>query len=90
MKWFVYILLCDEKAYYVGLTSDIEQRLKSHQAGYNLGTKEFSKVQLLYTEQYQKRIDAEKREKQIKGWGRKKKEALIMHDLESLKKLSKS
>ncbi|KKS06898.1 MAG: hypothetical protein A2418_01340 [Candidatus Brennerbacteria bacterium RIFOXYC1_FULL_41_11] len=90
MRWVVYILLCDEKVYYVGLTSDTEQRLKSHESRYNLATKKFSNIKLLYTEQYQKRIDAEKREKQIKGWSRIKKEALMKQDVQGLKKLSKS
>ncbi len=90
MKWFVYILLCDCETYYVGLTSDIEQRIRSHQSGYNLATKKFNDIKFLYTEQYQRRIDAEKREKQIKGWSRAKKEALIRGDFDSLKKLSKS
>ncbi|MBI3671707.1 hypothetical protein HY249_02850 [Candidatus Azambacteria bacterium] len=47
-------------------------------------------MELIYKEEYTKRIDAEKREKQIKKWSVAKKKALIAEDKESLIKLSKS
>lgn len=89
-NWFIYILLCDKKTYYVGLTSNLKNRLKSHKAKYNLATKKFSFVELVYSEQYQTRKLAEKRESQLKGWTVAKKRALIDGDKALLIKLSKT
>jgi len=88
--WFVYILLCDQKTYYVGLTSNINNRLRSHKAKENIATKEFSDLSLVHKEGYKTRKEAEKRENQIKKWSRAKKKALIEDNIELLKKLSKS
>lgn len=89
MPWAVYILLCDQKTYYVGLTSNLHNRINSHRRKENIGTKEFSDIQLLYNEDYPTRIEAEKREKQIKGWSRAKKKALIEGNKKELIRLSK-
>ena len=88
--WFVYILLCDQKTYYIGSTSDVNKRLKSHKAKQNIATKEFSEIEVVYAEKYITRKEAERRESQIKKWSRAKKKALIEGNLELLKKLSKS
>ena len=88
--WYVYILLCDQKTYYIGLTSDVNKRLKSHKAKQNIATKEFSEIEVVYAEKYITRKEAERREIQIKKWSRAKKKALIEGNLELLKKLSKS
>jgi putative endonuclease len=74
----MYILKCFDESYYTGSTLDIEKRILEHQNG--VGANYTSKrlpVQLVYYEEYH-RIDlAFYREKQIQGWSRKKKEALI-------------
>jgi len=88
--WFVYILLCDQKTYYVGLTHDLEQRFQSHKSKFNIATKEFSDLQLIYHEQFKNRYEAERREKQLKGWTASKKKALIEGDKALLIKLSKT
>ena len=88
--WTVYILLCDQKTYYVGLTSNVKYRLKSHRKKKNIATKEFSDLILIYTEKYNTRKEAGKRESQIKKWTKAKKKALIEGDIELLRKLSKS
>ncbi len=90
MRWFVYILFCDKKTYYIGLTHDIEQRLNSHKSKQNIATKEFSYLELVFTEEYKTRKEAEKRELQLKRWTVAKKKALIEGNLELLKQLSKS
>ncbi len=90
MAWNVYILLCDKKTYYVGLTSNLSNRLKSHLHRENIATKEFDNIQLVYKEKYILRKIAEKREKQLKGWRIAKKKALITGNIELLKKLSKT
>jgi len=88
--WWLYILLCDSKSYYVGITHNLNQRLLSHKSGSNIATKEYENIELLYNETYQTRIEAEKREKQIKGWTVAKKKALITGDIELLKLLCKN
>jgi putative endonuclease len=90
MKYFVYILLCDQKTYYIGSTDNLERRLKEHQSKKSFYTKQFSDLKLIYTEGYETRLSAEKREFQIKGWSVAKKKALVDNDLDALKKLSRS
>lgn len=90
MPWHIYILLCDQKTYYVGLTSNIPQRLQSHKSKKNLGTKKFSDFELLYVEYFETRKMAELRETQLKKWSYAKKKALINGDKALLMKLSKS
>jgi predicted GIY-YIG superfamily endonuclease len=90
MTWFIYILLCDKKIFYVGLSSNLEQRILSHKLKYNIGTKKFSYIELVYSEKYPDRNSAEKREKQLKGWTHAKKKALVEGNIELLKQLSKS
>jgi putative endonuclease len=90
MPWFVYILLCDNKTYYIGISHDLQKRVKSHEMRQNIATKEFSDLKLLYSEQYDLRLEAEKREKQLKGWTVAKKKALIEGNKDLLIKLSKT
>lgn len=90
MPWVLYILLCDQKTYYIGITSNIENRLRSPRAKENIATKEFSDLKLVYTKEYGSRSKVEKREKQLKGWSIAKKEALISGNLDLLIKLSKT
>jgi len=74
----MYILLCADGSYYTGSTIDLERRLAQHQIGEGANhTKKRLPVSLLYYEEYQRIDDAFYREKQVQGWSRKKKEALI-------------
>lgn len=66
MPWHIYILLCDQKTYYVGLTSNLLQRLESHKLKKNPATKKFYDVSLVYSEDFETRKEAEKREIQLK------------------------
>jgi len=90
MNWLVYILFCDQKTFYVGVTCNIQKRLKDHQKGYSLFTKKFSDIKLVYLEKYSNSKNAKKRERQLKGWSLAKKKALIAGDKKLLVKLSKS
>lgn len=90
MSWFLYILLCDQKTYYIGLTHNPEHRINSHRAKENLATKEFSDLKLVYTEEYPTRKEAERREQQLKKWTFAKKKALIEGNKELLIHLSKT
>jgi putative endonuclease len=63
--------------------------MAEHKSKYNLSTKKFSDIQLIFSEQFKLRGLAERREKQIKGWSIAKKQALISGDFDKLKQLSK-
>ena len=86
--WYTYILHCDKKSYYVGLSGNLEKRLISHKSKRNIGTKEFHEIELVYHETYPARKQAEARETQLKKWSRAKKKALIEGNLTLLRKLS--
>ena len=90
MPYFIYILLFNHKTYYVGITDNLERRLEEHKSKKSFYTKQFSDVELVFTEKVKNKIIAEKREKQIKGWSSAKKKALIEGSIEKLKDLSKA
>ncbi len=74
----MYILQCADGSYYTGSTKNLERRLKQHQNGEGANhTKKHLPVKLVYFEEFQSIAEAFYREKQIQGWSRKKKEALI-------------
>lgn len=91
MKSSCYILLCGDGSYYTGSTHNLQLRLQEHLSGSgSLWSKTAQPVKLVYHEEFELHEEAVKREKQIKGWSRKKKEALINGDIASLIKASKS
>ena len=71
------MLLCDEKTFYVGITTNIVNRIRQHKAKDSFFTRKFSHVRLVYCEQYHSEHEVVVREKQLKGWSRKKKQMLI-------------
>ena len=74
----VYILRGIKNHLYVGCTSDVTKRITRHILGEGAEFTKRNKVfSLVYQETYQTLLDARKRERQIKGWSRKKKENLI-------------
>jgi putative endonuclease len=78
MHGFMYILLCSNGSYYVGSTRDLELRVAQHQRGEGANhTRTYGPVELVYFEWYPRVQQAFRREKQVQGWGRKKKQALI-------------
>jgi putative endonuclease len=90
MTGYTYILLCSNDKYYTGSTKNLEARLAQHQAGEGANfTKKNLPVKLVYFEVYDRIDTAFYREKQIQGWGRKKKEALIKNQPENLHPLAK-
>ncbi|WP_412064636.1 GIY-YIG nuclease family protein [Rhizobium sp. SYY.PMSO] len=91
MEVTVYILRCRDGSYYTGLTKQpIEARVWEHNAGiYDGYTAKRRPVELVFQEVYDRIIDAIAREQQIKGWSRRKKEALIALDYEALPGLSR-
>jgi predicted GIY-YIG superfamily endonuclease len=89
MKGYMYILKCSDDSYYVGSTNNLERRIKEHQAGEGANyTKKRLPVELVYYEEYERIDKAFYREKQVQGWSRKKREALIAKKHENLHFLS--
>ena len=77
--------------YYVGSTNNLDLRIEQHNAGEGANfTKKNLPIELVYFEEYDRIDEAFKREKQIQGWSRKKKEALINGEFEKLPELSKN
>ena len=79
MSCFVYIIKCKDRFLYTGITGNLRKRIKEHNEG--LGspvTKTRRPVSLVYREDFPTRMGAARREKEIKGWRREKKEHLIM------------
>lgn len=91
MKGYTYILKCADGSYYTGSTDNLELRMRQHQSGEGAKfTKGHLPVELMYYEEYDRIDEAFKREKQIQGWRRAKKEALMKGEIALLKSLSKS
>jgi putative endonuclease len=88
---YVYILRSinwREKTY-VGLTKDPSLRLKRHNWGECAFTCKFRPWEIVFLEGFENDNDAVLRERQLKGWSRRKKEALIRGDFVELKGLAK-
>lgn len=90
--YFVYILKCSDESYYTGFTNNIERRLIEHEQGLNLSCYTFDKrpLELVWFEIFNDVNNAIETEKKIKGWSRRKKEALINEDWEKLVEFSKN
>jgi putative endonuclease len=89
MKGWMYILECSDGSYYTGSTKNLELRLQQHENGEGANhTKKRLPVKLVYLEEFQRIDEAFYREKQVQGWSRKKKEALIAGNSDKLPELS--
>jgi putative endonuclease len=76
------MLLCIDGSYYVGLTNDLSQRVHDHAYGKGSPyTKRTKPVALVWYEIHPNRETAAAREKQLKGWNRTKKHALVRGEL---------
>lgn len=92
MGAFVYILRCADNSYYVGSATgnDLTRRMAEHEAGAYPGyTVSRRPITLVWSEHFEKITDAISAERQIKGWSRDKKEALIGNNWEAMKLLSR-
>ena len=86
--YYLYLALCENNSIYTGVTNNLNRRLTEHRTrsgGWH--TKLYPAIKFLHTEKFQTKQEAIRREKQLKGWTRAKKEALIKGDLKLLKKL---
>jgi len=88
MGFWVYILRCADDSYY---TDNLEKRLAEHQSGICDGyTSARFPVTLVFSQEFSTRLEALICERQIKGWGRKKKESMIRGDWAEVSRLARS
>ena len=90
--YFVYILKCKDNSFYTGFTNNLERRLYEHNAGLSKESYTYDKrpVELVWYEMFTEPTQAILIEKKIKGWSRRKKQALIDEDWDKLVKYSKN
>ncbi|MCU0454415.1 MAG: GIY-YIG nuclease family protein [Bacteroidetes bacterium] len=91
MGGWVYILLCADGTFYVGVTARILERLREHMRGSKATAYTASRlpVQLVWCKHFERIVDAIATEKRLKRWSHAKKQALIDGDIMQLKRLSK-
>ena len=90
--YYVYILECADGSYYTGVTNNIEKRIGEHNSDEfpTCYTSKRQPVKLVFSEEFNDIMQAIELEKQIKGWSRRKKKALIDENWEKLKLYSKN
>ena len=77
-SYFTYIMASRSRTLYIGMTSDLEKRVFEHKWREHDGfTERYNCDRLIWFERYQEVTQAIAREKQLKGWRREKKIALI-------------
>ncbi|BCM23746.1 GIY-YIG nuclease family protein [Methyloradius palustris] len=91
MSFSVYILRCADHSYYTGHTDNLEQRIAQHNQGYfpTCYTYKRRPVELVFIQNFATREEALDSEQQIKGWSRKKKEAMMHGDWAEVSRLAK-
>ena len=91
MSAYLYMLRCADGWYYVGTTrGSLEQRIVEHDAGTFDGFTALRRpVTLVFSQDFELVEDAVSAERQVKGWRREKKEALIRGDFDALPVLSR-
>ena len=88
--YYVYILRSSDTSFYVGSTTNLEDRILAHNAGRGSAyTSTRRPVRLMYMEHFKTEAEAVKRERQLKRWSAAKKRSLISGDIQTLKRLSK-
>jgi putative endonuclease len=92
MGIYIYMVRCADGSYYVGSATghDLSTRINQHNAGSYPGyTLSRRPVVLVWSEYFDRITDGIAVERQIKGWSRAKKEALIRSDWASISKFSR-
>ena len=91
MPFWAYLLHCRGGVFYTGHTDDLERRIGEHKSGLVRGfTQDLHPLELVWTQEFVTREEAKAAEKQIKGWSRRKKLALIRGDWDQISRLAKS
>ncbi|HEX8483929.1 TrmH family RNA methyltransferase [Sphingomonas sp.] len=90
MSFYAYILRCSDGRYYVGHTDALERRIAQHERGEIKGyTQKRRPVTFVWSQDFPSRLEALEAERQIKGWRREKKEALIAGDWQAVSALAR-
>ena len=90
MSFWAYMLHCRGGAFYVGHTDDLEYRMGQHATGAIKGfTSDRLPVKLVWSQEFSTRHEAKQAERQLKGWSRAKKMALIRGDWARISELAK-
>lgn len=89
MSYIVYILRCSDETLYTGLTSDLEKRINEHESGLVINSYTYSRrpVYFEWAREFPSYDEAINFERQIKGWSRAKKDALIKDDWELIHRI---
>ena len=92
MSFWVYIVRCSDNSYYTGHTDNLKQRIAQHNLGYfpTCYTYKRRPLELVFSQDFVTREEALTSEQQIKGWSRKKKEAMMRGDWAEVSRLAKS
>jgi putative endonuclease len=87
---FLYILQCSDGSLYIGHSANVALRIIAHSDGNGAQwTASRTPLKLVYIEDHPNQLTAFRREKQIKGWSRAKKAALVRGEADALRKLAK-
>lgn len=77
--WFVYLVRCADGSLYTGISTDVDGRIAQHNAKKGARyTRSRTPVVLVHAEGPMSESIARKREAEIKGWGKKEKEAFLV------------
>ncbi len=92
MAFWTYILRCADSSYYTGHTDNLEKRIAEHHSGAITSCYTYTRrpLELVFTQDFKTREEALASEQQIKGWSRKKKEAMMHGDWSEVSRLAKS
>lgn len=88
---YVYILKRSDNTYYIGITSNLKQRIIEHKLGKHIESYTYKRrpIELMFYAEFTDISIAIQTEKQIKKWSKAKKEALINDEFEKLPNLAK-
>ncbi|HVR45974.1 MAG TPA: GIY-YIG nuclease family protein [Candidatus Binatia bacterium] len=90
-SYFVYMLLCADRSFYIGITNDPDVRVPQHQEGHDPRSYTFTRrpVKLVHCSEFHDVAGAIAWEKQLKGWSRAKKVAFISGNFALVHELAK-
>lgn len=90
MAFWIYILKCSDGSYYTGHTDNLDHRISQHKSGEAAGyTSTRLPVELVYSQSCATRLEVLAAERQIKGWSRAKKRAMIEGDWKRVSELAR-
>ena len=89
MAFYTYMLICSDQSFYIGHTDNLDARIAQHETGELPGyTSSRRPLKLVWSQEFATREEALTAERQIKGWNRKKKQALIENNWREIQRLA--